>query len=103
MTTKEQVLELVQKLHDNASIDQVIYKLELLRNIQIGLEQIEKGEFFDHDEVFEELLKNDEEEQDYLVQTGKGKPPRDKKIHQPKRPKNRQGVHRPVKRRGKKA
>ncbi len=46
MTTKEQVLELVQKLEDNASIDRVIYELELLKNVRIGLEQIERGEFF---------------------------------------------------------
>jgi len=46
MTTKEQVLELVQKLEYNASIDRVIYELELLKNVRIGLEQIERGEFF---------------------------------------------------------
>jgi predicted transcriptional regulator len=59
MTTKEQVLELVGKLPDNATMDQIIYELEVLRKIQIGLEQIEKGQFLDHDEVFEELLKSD--------------------------------------------
>jgi hypothetical protein len=103
MTTKEQVLELVQKLEDNASIDRVIYELELLKNVRIGLEQIERGEFFEHDEVFEELLKDDEEDQDYLVQAVKGKPQRNKKIHQPKRSKNRQGVRELHKGRGKKA
>jgi predicted transcriptional regulator len=59
MTTKEQVLELVGKLADNATMDQIIYELEVLRKIQIGLEQIEKGHFLDHNEVFEELLKSD--------------------------------------------
>jgi predicted transcriptional regulator len=93
VTTKEQILELVKRLDDNATIDQAIYKLELLKNIQLGLDQIEKGQVFDHDEVFEELLRDDEESKDTVVKTGKRKSRRNKKVHQSKRPKDGHGIH----------
>jgi ABC-type methionine transport system ATPase subunit len=93
LTTKEQILELVKRLNDDATIDQAIYKLELLKNIQLGLDQIEKGQVFDHDEVFEELLRDDEESKDTVVKTGKRKSQRNKKVHQSKRPKDGHGIH----------
>jgi hypothetical protein len=94
MSAKEQVLELVKRLDENATIDHIMYKLELLKNIQIGLEQIEKGQFVDHDELFDELLKEqDEEDQARLVRSRQGKSRGHKKIHQSKRSKNGPRVH----------
>jgi ABC-type methionine transport system ATPase subunit len=93
MTTKEQVLELVGKLADNATMAEILYELEVLRKINIGLEQIERGEVFDHDEVFEELLRDNEENQDHLVRAGKGRSRSNKEIYQSRRPQKSQGIH----------
>jgi hypothetical protein len=56
MTRKEQILGLVNRLADDVSFDQVIYHLNVMRDIEVGMEQIQRGEVIDHDEVFNQLL-----------------------------------------------
>ncbi|RIK74077.1 MAG: hypothetical protein DCC68_23720 [Planctomycetota bacterium] len=51
MTTKELVLRTLDELPDDASIEDVIERLYLLRKIEIGLRQAEAGELIDHDVV----------------------------------------------------
>jgi predicted transcriptional regulator len=55
MTTKEKMLNVISSLEDDASIDQAIYRLNLLRKIEIGQRQIEAGEFMEHEEFMEQL------------------------------------------------
>jgi hypothetical protein len=54
MTRKEQILRMVRRLDDDVSFDQVIYHLGVMRDIEIGMGQIQRGEVFSHDEVFAE-------------------------------------------------
>ena len=55
MTTKEKMLNVISSLDDDASIDQAIYRLNLLRKIEIGQQQIEAGEFMEHEEFMDQL------------------------------------------------
>jgi len=55
MTTKEKMLNIISSLEDDASIDQAIYRLNLLRKIEIGQRQIEAGAFMEHDEFMDQL------------------------------------------------
>ena len=55
MTTKEKMLNVISSLEDDASIDQAIYRLNLLRKIEIGQQQIEAGDFMEHDEFMDQL------------------------------------------------
>ncbi len=55
MTTKEKMLNVISLLDDDASIDQAIYRLTLLRKIEIGQQQIAAGDFMEHDEFMNQL------------------------------------------------
>ena len=55
MTTKEKILNAISSLDDDVSIDQAIYKLTLLRKIEIGRQQIADGQFLEHDEFMDQL------------------------------------------------
>jgi hypothetical protein len=59
MTTKEKMLNVISSLEDDASIDQAIYRLNLLRKIEIGQRQIEEGQFMEHEEFMDQLENED--------------------------------------------
>jgi hypothetical protein len=46
---------MVQKLPDDVTYDHVIYRLDVMRKIQIGLEQAERGEGIEHEEFMRQL------------------------------------------------
>jgi hypothetical protein len=51
MTTKERILDVIQRLPDETSFDQAIYELELTRRIERGAREAERGDLFSHEEV----------------------------------------------------
>jgi hypothetical protein len=61
LTPKEQIRVLVERMPDDMTLDQLLYKLELFIAVFTGVQQLERGEGIDHDKLFDELLKNDEE------------------------------------------
>ena len=60
MTSKEKAIAAIQTLEDDASIDEMIDSLSLLRKVEIGLAQAAAGDVVDHDELFDELEREDE-------------------------------------------
>lgn len=59
MTIKEKAISLIQTLDDDVSLDDVIDRLYLLRNIEIGIAQADSGDVMDHDEFMDELEAED--------------------------------------------
>jgi hypothetical protein len=57
MTRKEKILRMVQRLEDDATYDQVIYRLVVMRDIETALDQAERGEGTEHEELFRRLKK----------------------------------------------
>jgi hypothetical protein len=55
MTTKEKMLSLISSLDDDASIEQAIDRLYLLRKIEIGIQQADDGDVMDHEEFMKQL------------------------------------------------
>jgi hypothetical protein len=55
MTRKERILRLVRRLDDDVTYDRVIYHLSVMKGVEIVLEQADRGELLDHDEVFRQL------------------------------------------------
>jgi hypothetical protein len=51
MTVKQQMLDVIEKLPDNASVDEAIERLYLLNKINIGLEQVKSGDTLSHEEM----------------------------------------------------
>ena len=51
MTTKEEILELMEQLPEDATIEDAIEKLVVLYKIQQGLEQLDKGQGISQEEA----------------------------------------------------
>lgn len=59
MTSKEKVLAIVKSLDDDASLDDVIERLYLLRKIELGIAQADDGDVMEHDQFMAELDRED--------------------------------------------
>jgi hypothetical protein len=55
LTRKERILRLVQRLPDDVTYAEVIDRLDTLKDIEVGLEQIERGEYITHEELEKKL------------------------------------------------
>ena len=55
MTEKEMVLEAVQKLPDDSSIDDIADRIDFLAAVQKGFDQLDRGEGIPHEEVKKQL------------------------------------------------
>ena len=72
ITTKQRIQAAVDELPDDVSIDEAIDRLYLLQKLDEGLRQAAAGDVMDHDEFFDELLREDEQIQSRLDASGQG-------------------------------
>ena len=49
MPTKEEILELMKQVPDGLAVDQALEQLQLLYDVQQGLQEAERGEPVSHD------------------------------------------------------
>ncbi len=57
MTAKEEILELLEQLPDDATIEDAIERLIILYKVQQGMEQLDDGEGIPHDEAKRRIRK----------------------------------------------
>ncbi len=55
MSTKEAVLDLVRKLPDDCSLDDIQYHLYVLQTIERGRAEVAQGKIVSHEQVKQEL------------------------------------------------
>ena len=55
MTTKEKAISVINALDDNASLDEMIERLYLLRKIERGIAHADAGDVMEHEEFMAEL------------------------------------------------
>jgi predicted transcriptional regulator len=55
MSHKELVLDAIQELPDDASIDQIADRVEFLEAIQKGINDIDRGDTVPHEEIKKQL------------------------------------------------
>jgi len=55
MTTREKVISVANVLDENATLDDAIDRLYLLRKIELGIAQADAGDVIEHDEFMAEL------------------------------------------------
>ena len=55
MSQKELVLDAIQELPDDASIDQISDRVEFLAAIQKGIDDIDRGDTVPHEEIKKQL------------------------------------------------
>jgi len=54
---KEEILELIKKLPENATIDDIMYHLYVKKKVITGIEEIELGRVVPHEQVMENAKK----------------------------------------------
>ncbi len=57
MTTREKVIQVVQSLPDNASVEDAMERLLLLAKIERGIQQADSGQTIAHEEVKQRMAK----------------------------------------------
>lgn len=57
MTAKESIKELLDKIPDDFKYEDIIAEIYFKQRVEEGFEQIEKGEFLEHEEVKRRLEK----------------------------------------------
>ena len=62
-TTKQKILEMLHRLPDDIDYDRAIEGIYVLQKVEVALEQVQRGEVYDDDEVMAELLDDHEEAQ----------------------------------------
>ena len=50
-TPKQEAIELIERLPDEASFETIVAELQFMLRILHGLRQVERGEFVGHDEL----------------------------------------------------
>jgi hypothetical protein len=85
MTRKEQILRMIERLPEDVSYERVMYHLDVMHNVELGMEDIKNGRFVDHDELFDELLKEYEKTPNRLERKGQAKPAPSQGVHRRKR------------------
>jgi predicted transcriptional regulator len=55
VSQKELVLEAIQELPDDASIDQIADRIEFIAAIQKGIDDIDRGDTIPHEEIKRQL------------------------------------------------
>jgi hypothetical protein len=53
--TKQEALQLIQELPDDATLDDIIYELDVVRRIERGLEDVAAGRAVSHEEAMREV------------------------------------------------
>ena len=57
MTVKDQVLDVISKMPDDSTLDDIGYELYVIQSIQQGLEELDRGDYLTHEEARSELGK----------------------------------------------
>jgi hypothetical protein len=97
LRTKQKMLDVIERMPDDGTIDDAIYRLNLLKAVAEGLEAAEQGRVYDHEEVFDELLRDDAKNATGLDGAGKRRPARAAATHRSERAKKSPNVRRKVK------
>ena len=91
-TAKERIVKMIENIPENASREEVLYRLRLFHSVELGLRDAEDGKLIDHDELFDELLGDV-----VLDSKSKQRPSRKKENHRPRQAKSGPQVHRKFK------
>ena len=54
-TLKQKVLNSIEKLPQNASLDDIIERIYFIHKIEVGLKQVEQGDVVKHEDVIKRI------------------------------------------------
>ena len=102
MSRKEKIMGMINGLNDDVTYDRVIYHLSLMREVEVSLEQADRGEVIDHDEVMAQSEVEDANGQARLVAARTKAPAKHRANNRARRPSNGKGVRPSAKARSRK-
>jgi len=56
-TLKQKIIDSIEKLPQDASLDDIMERIYFIHKIQVGLKQSEQGDVISHDEVLKKIEK----------------------------------------------
>ncbi|HKD35148.1 MAG TPA: hypothetical protein VKB78_00065 [Pirellulales bacterium] len=59
MTNKQRILEFIERLPDDISVEQAIDELYFWEKVEAGLRELDAGEGIPHEEIEREFLRDD--------------------------------------------
>ena len=101
ISRKQLILRMVEKLPEDVPYDRVVYHLEVMKAVEIGLKQAERGEVVDHDEVLARSLEDEEEGANRLDATSARRPGEHPASRRSKRSANGGKIRKPAQKRSK--
>ncbi len=57
MTVKEKAIEVITKMPDDSTLDDIGYELYVIESVEKGLTELDRGEYLTHEQAREELQK----------------------------------------------
>lgn len=57
MTVKEKVLEVITRMPDDSTLDDIGYELYVIESVQKGLDELDRGEYLSHEQTKVQLQK----------------------------------------------
>jgi Arc/MetJ-type ribon-helix-helix transcriptional regulator len=66
MTPKQNVLRFVATLPDDVNYERILYHVGVMHAVEVADAQVARGEYEDHDEFFDRLLRTDEKSKNHL-------------------------------------
>jgi predicted transcriptional regulator len=57
MSAKEEVIKIIEELPNNVTLEDIIKELSVKAKIEKGLDQLNNGEYYSHEEVKEKFAK----------------------------------------------
>jgi hypothetical protein len=103
MERKQLIQRMIEKLPEDVSYDRVMYHLAVMKAVETGMQEIERGEGIDHDELFDELEQEDAFNKDLLVPTSEARSPGNSSPHKRTRSRKGRQVHKPTSRKRRQA
>lgn len=98
LTNKERILRMVERWDDDIPFEQALYHMHVMKEVMEGIREAERGLGKDHDELFDELerLCDEEEDQRQMDAEGGAEPKRNSPTHRGCRhAKDGKGVRKP--------
>jgi hypothetical protein len=91
VSAKQKIMKLLRDSAPDLTIDQAIYKLDILRRIELGTAQLDRGEGIDHDEIVARWDDNAKATSDDVVAPRKRRPAGGGVVHRNRKAKPQDG------------
>ena len=98
LTTKKKIVDVIQRMPEDATIDDAINRLRLLKAVAEGLQDVEQGRIHEHDDVFNELLNDNAQNSNQVERSSKIRTARTKGTDRNRSTKNSSGISTKTKR-----